>query len=91
VFSGSVENLCLPPIDFLYLDAENDAEATVRHYHSVTCRLRGTAEKLDEIPLILIDDVYSLDGNKGDLIIPLLEKEGYEIEQIYPMALAKRR
>lgn len=74
----------LPVIDFLYLDAENNAEATVGHYESV----RGL---LSEEAVVLIDDVYSPDGKKGGLIIPLLEKEGYVIEEIYPMALARKR
>lgn len=80
---GSLELPMLPLIDFLYLDAENDAEATVRHYEEAKEYLMGDA-------VIPIDDVYSPDGRKGELIIPLLEAKGYEIEMLWPMALARR-
>jgi len=83
VFSGGVETLSLPQIDLLYLDAENDAEATVWHYETAR-------EYLSADAVILIDDAHSPEGKKGDLIIPLLEKEGYKIETIWPMALARR-
>ena len=83
VFAERVEDLRWDQVDLLYLDAENSANATVGHYESMKGGLIDSA-------VILIDDVYSPDGNKGNLIIPLLEKEGYMIEKIYPMALARK-
>ena len=86
IYADSVANID-PPIegliDLLYLDAENDAEATVRHYDSIKGRLAPDV-------LIVIDDVTSPLGVKGDLVIPLLESEGYQITHLSPMALAKK-
>jgi len=84
VFASSVKELGdLVPIDLLYLDAENDAEATVGHFRSMEGFLAEDA-------IVLIDDVYGGNGVKGDLIVPLLEKEGWTIEKLGPMAIAKK-
>lgn len=83
VFAGGLKGLYLPPIDLLYLDAENEAGAIVRHYEAMR-------ESLAVKAVILIDDTFH-PAKKGDLIIPLLEKEGYQIKRIFPMALATKR
>ena len=84
VYAEKVEEIDPPPINFLYLDAENDAKAMANHYEAAKGFLAENA-------LILIDDVYSPEGVKGDILVPMLEKEGYEVQQIYPMALAIKR
>lgn len=82
VYSTSVKELEeIEPIDLLYLDAENDAEATVVHFRSMENSLSDDA-------IILIDDVYEGSGEKGDLIVPLLAYEGWMIERMGPMAIA---
>lgn len=82
VYASSVKELgYLAPIDLLYLDAEEDAEATVGHFRSMEAYLAKDA-------IVLMDDVY--DGVKGDLIVPLLEEEGWTIERLGPMAIAKK-
>jgi len=83
VYAPSVEDLGeIDPIDLLYLDAEDDAEATVGHFRSVEGNLADGA-------IVLIDDVYECNGVKGDMLIPLLKDAGWEIEAIGPMAIAR--
>jgi len=83
VYASSVKELGdIEPIDLLYLDAEEDAEATVVHFLSMQHGLADDA-------IVLMDDVY--DGEKGDLIIPMLVDDGWSIEEIGPMAVACRR
>ena len=84
VYAEKVEDINPPPITFLYLDAENDAEAMAGHWQATKGFLAKNA-------VVLVDDVYSPEGKKGDILIPMLEKEGYEIQQIYPMALAIKK
>ena len=67
----------------MYLDAENKAEATVEHFRSAERFLAPDA-------IVLIDDVYGGIGVKGTLIIPLLEEEGWTVERMGPMAIARR-
>ena len=83
IYATSVKELGeIEPIDLLYLDAEEDAEATVVHFLSMKHGLSDDA-------IVLMDDVY--DGKKGDLIIPLLVDEGWSIEELGPMAIACRQ
>ena len=80
VYAESVRELGeIEPIDLLYLDAEEDADATVVHFLSMK-------DGLSEDAIVLMDGVY--DGIKGDNIIPLLVDEGWRVEEEGPMAIA---
>jgi len=82
MFRSSVDEVHRSAFDLVYLDAEEDDEATVGHFRSIEGLLAEGA-------VVLMDDVY--EGIKGDLLIPMLEKEGWTIEELGPMALATRK
>ena len=82
-FLPSVEKL--PPLSFdlVFLDTENDPDEAVDLYE----RLRFV---VGPTTAFLIDDVYSPGGRKGEKLVPLLEAEGYTVEQFGAMAFARK-
>lgn len=79
VFLDSAEGLSGLEFDLIYLDAEENAQATVDHFRSVEGLMADGC-------LVLMDDVR--DGSKGDLLMPLLRDEDWAIEEVGPMAVA---
>jgi predicted O-methyltransferase YrrM len=64
------------PIDVLYLDSDNDANLILEEAKAALCNLHPES-------IILIDDCFnkgSYDVEKGELVIPFLESEGWIME-----------
>lgn len=59
-------------IDVLYLDSANDSELILNE-------AKAGCPKLKKGGYLLIDDIDESLGEKGKLVIPYLEKEGYEL------------
>lgn len=70
-------------IDILYLDSANDSKLILNE-------AKAGCPKLKEGGYILIDDIDESLGEKGKLVIPYLEKQGYElIEKGYQILFRK--
>lgn len=67
------------PIDVLYLDSANDANLILKEAKAALCHLHTES-------IVLIDDCFceelkkSYDIEKGDLVIPFLEENGWVME-----------
>lgn len=69
-------------INFLFLDSANDPVITVREFLAIRPALTSNC-------IIVIDDVYSEFGFKGELLIPKLQEYGYDIESREPYAIIR--
>ena len=64
------------PIDVLYLDSANDANLILQEAKAALCNLHSES-------IILIDDCFNkgdYNVEKGDLVIPFLEENGWVME-----------
>jgi len=69
-------------IGFLFLDSANDPLITVREFLAIRPALTKDC-------VIVVDDVYSEFGFKGELLIPKLQEYGYNIEAREPYAIIR--
>ena len=82
VFLDSVAEIGPEVFDLIFLDTDNDPNEIFDLYVSLLGQTDG-------MTCVLIDDVYSQKGCKGDRLVPLLEEKGFTIVQFGVMAFAR--